>query len=235
MTNDTPNTQITARSTTEGSRRMPMLKRFRPSPAMIVACVALLAALAGTGVAAVKVLAPANSVGSLQVINQSLKRADFAPGQLPRGLRGLRGLAGPAGAAGPAGPAGAAGAAGAQGPAGASDAYSRFLNGPIAIPASLTTLATLAIPQAGNYVVFGKAYFDSGAGVTTTCRLNAAGDTDQSQAWASSTFPESVALNVVHNFAAAGTVEFQCQAATAQNANFIKITAIRLGNLSNSG
>jgi hypothetical protein len=230
----TNNTQITARSTTEGSRRMPTLKRFRPSPAMVVACVALLAALAGTGVAAVKVLAPTNSVGTLQVINGSLKRVDFAPLQLPRGLRGLRGLNGPAGPAGSAGPAGAAGAAGAQGPAGSSDAYSRFVNGPIAVPASLTTLASLTIPQGGNYVAFGKAYFDTGS-VTVTCRLNAAGDFDEAKTWASSTFPATTGLNVVHNFGGAGTVDFQCSAPSASNANFIKITAIRLGNLSNSG
>jgi len=232
------NTNISKRTTSEGSPRMPLLKRFRPSPAMVVACVALLAALAGSGVAAVRALAPANSVGTNQVINGSLRKADFAAGQLPkgpRGLRGLRGLTGPVGPAGPAGPAGAAGAAGAAGPAGPSDAYARFLNGPIAIPTTLTTLASLNIPQAGNYVIWAKSYFDAGAGVTATCRLVAGGDFDQSQAWASPTFPASLSLNVTHNYAAAGTADFQCSAPTAQNANFIKIAAIRVGNLANSG
>lgn len=100
----------------------------RPSPAMIVACIALLVALGGTSVAAVSQLAP-NSVGTPQlrngavtnpkirnnainsskVANRSLLRSDFAPGQLP---------AGPTGPQGPAGPAGPAGAAGAAGPRG---------------------------------------------------------------------------------------------------------------------
>jgi hypothetical protein len=100
----------------------------RPSPAMVVACIALLVALTGTSFAAVGALAP-NSVGTLQlkpnavtntkiknnavnsskVANRSLLRSDFAPGQLP---------AGPTGPQGPAGPAGPAGAAGAAGPAG---------------------------------------------------------------------------------------------------------------------
>lgn len=105
---------------------------------MIVACIALLVALSGTGIAAATQLAR-NSVGTPQLRNdavtnpkirnnsvtnpkirnnainsakvaaRSLLRSDFAPGQLP---------AGPTGPQGPAGPAGPAGAAGAAGPAG---------------------------------------------------------------------------------------------------------------------
>jgi hypothetical protein len=101
----------------------------RPSPAMIVACIALLVALGGTSVAAVSQLAR-NSVGTPQLRNgavtnaklrnnavnsskvaaRSLLRSDFAPGQLPAGPVGPQGPAGPAGAAGPAGPAGVIGA-----------------------------------------------------------------------------------------------------------------------------
>ena len=92
----------------------------RPSPAMVVACAALLVALSGTGMAAATQLAR-NSVGTPQLKNsavtnakiknnavnsakvaaRSLLRSDFAPGQLP---------------AGPVGPAGAGRAAGAAGP-----------------------------------------------------------------------------------------------------------------------
>lgn len=98
---------------------MRLLSR-RPSPAMIVACLALLVALTGTSVAAVSQLVPRNSVGpaqirsnavtrpkirnnavnSAKVANQSLLAVDFAVGQIPAGP------AGPAGAAGPAGPPG---------------------------------------------------------------------------------------------------------------------------------
>ena len=42
------------------------LLRHRPSPAMVVACIALLVALGGTSVAAVSALAP-NSVGTPQL------------------------------------------------------------------------------------------------------------------------------------------------------------------------
>jgi hypothetical protein len=100
----------------------------RPSPAMIVACIALLVALSGTGIAAATQVARNsvgtpqlrdgavtnpkirnNAVNSAKVAARSLLRSDFAPGQLP---------AGPTGPQGPAGPAGPAGAAGAAGPAG---------------------------------------------------------------------------------------------------------------------
>jgi len=108
----------------------------RPSPAMIVACLALLVSLGGTSVAAVSQLAR-NSVGtpqlknaavttpkiangavtnpkvannaitSAKVRNSSLTRVDFAPGQLPAGPTGPQGPAGPTGPTGARGPAGA--------------------------------------------------------------------------------------------------------------------------------
>lgn len=114
---------------------MNRLMRHRPSPAMVVACIALGVALTGTGVAAVSALAP-NSVGTAQlkpnavtaaklknanvtgakiarnavtgtkVLNGSLTAADFVASSLPKGP------AGPAGATGPAGPAGPAGTIG---------------------------------------------------------------------------------------------------------------------------
>jgi hypothetical protein len=87
---------------------------------MVVACLALLVALSGTGVSAVSQLVPRNSVGTAQlkrnavtprklapnavrtghVLNGSLLAADFKEGQIPAGPQG------PAGAQGPAGPAG---------------------------------------------------------------------------------------------------------------------------------
>jgi hypothetical protein len=95
---------------------------------MIVACLALLVALSGTGMAAATQLGR-NSVGTLQlkdsavtnakirnnavnsakVAARSLLRSDFAPGQLPAGPVGPQGPAGPTGPAGTAGPAGVVG------------------------------------------------------------------------------------------------------------------------------
>jgi hypothetical protein len=86
----------------------------RPSPAMAVACLALLVALGGTGYAAIKL--PANSVGTAQlqanavtsakVKNGSLLSADFRSGQIPRGPAGPPGAQGSQGVKGDTGPAG---------------------------------------------------------------------------------------------------------------------------------
>jgi hypothetical protein len=74
--------------------------RQRLTPATVLACLALFVALGGTSIAAVAAL-PRNSVGTVQVRNGSLLRADFKPGQIPAGARGPTGPAGPAGPAGP--------------------------------------------------------------------------------------------------------------------------------------
>jgi hypothetical protein len=106
----------------------------RPSPALIVACLALLVALGGSGYAAIA-LAP-NSVGTKQLKNnavvaskvkdRTLLRIDFKRGQLmpgPQGRSGAQGLpctAGPPGPQGPGGPQGPQGPGGPQGPPGLS-------------------------------------------------------------------------------------------------------------------
>lgn len=83
--------------------------KHRPSPAMVIAIVALIVALGGTGYAAIKL--PANSVGtaqlkkdavtSLKVKNGSLLAGDFKAGQIPAGPEGPAGSPGGAGPAGP--------------------------------------------------------------------------------------------------------------------------------------
>lgn len=110
--------------------------RLVPSPAMVVAGLALAISLGGTGYAMTSL--PRNSVDtpqlkgnavvSAKVKNGSLRAVDFAADQLPAGRAGPQGPAGPAGpkgatgaqgAAGPAGPKGDTGAQGAAGPGGA--------------------------------------------------------------------------------------------------------------------
>ena len=86
--------------------------KHRPTPATVIACIALIVALGGTGYAAVTL--PANSVGtaqlkkdavtSLKVKNHSLLIGDFKAGQIPAGSPGPAGAPGAAGPPGPAGP-----------------------------------------------------------------------------------------------------------------------------------
>ena len=90
------------------------LRRFRPSPAMVVACIALVFATTGAGYAA-GMLGP-NTVGTKQlkknavisskVKNRSLLAVDFKAGQLPRGPKGDPGAPGAPGAPGQQGPPG---------------------------------------------------------------------------------------------------------------------------------
>jgi hypothetical protein len=85
-----------------------ILRRLRPSPAMVVACTALVFAMTGAGYAA-GMLGP-NTVGTKQlkknavisskVKNRSLLAVDFKAGQLPRGAQGPQGLPGAQGAQG---------------------------------------------------------------------------------------------------------------------------------------
>ena len=99
-----------------------------PSPAMIVALIALFVALSGTSYAVVKL--PPNSVGTPQlksnavtgpkVKDGSLSASDFAAGGLPTGPKGDPGPTGPQG---PIGERGLEGAAGPEGPAGTARAY----------------------------------------------------------------------------------------------------------------
>jgi hypothetical protein len=139
----------------------------RPSPAMVVACVALLVALTGTSVAAVSQLVPRNSVGTAQlkgnavvstkVKNHSLLALDFKNGQIP------------AGPPGPPGPPGQTGAAGSPGP-GARWALVRK-DGGIVVQSGGISLA--AKPAAGTYILnFGSPI--TGKLITTTDAL--AGD-----------------------------------------------------------
>src|SRR4029079_2564393 len=79
----------------------PKRRRYVPSPAMVVACIALAVALTGTGYAITAL--PRGSVGtpqlkrgavvSAKVKDHSLLRRDFRAGQIPAGAQGPPGSA----------------------------------------------------------------------------------------------------------------------------------------------
>lgn len=234
---------------------------------MVVALVALTVALGGTSVAAVTQLA-ANSVGTSQLKNNAvttpkiknnavnaskiagnavnsakiannavtsseIKNATIQPADLSASAK----TSGPPGPAGPAGPPGLAGPAGPTGP---SNAYARFLNGPVPVDDTVATLASLSIPEAGAFVLSAKAAIGTGIllplDVTVTCTLEAGADVDQSAVTILEDSVASLPLQVVHQFTAAGTANLRCETdGPDASAAAIKITAIRVGNLVNSG
>jgi len=96
----------------------------RPSPALVISCVALLVALGGTGYATV-LQVPKNSIGPPQLkkgavtnpklANNSITTGKIRNGQLVRAdFRGGTFPPGPAGPAGPAGPTGPPGLSGVE-------------------------------------------------------------------------------------------------------------------------
>ena len=110
------------------------LSRRRPSPAMVVALIALSVSLGGTGYAALTL--PKNSIGpkqikrnavrSADIKNRGVRLADLHPAARragPQGPAGPQGVPGTAGTPGPVGPQGEKGDTGETGPAGTALAY----------------------------------------------------------------------------------------------------------------
>jgi hypothetical protein len=129
-----------------------IIRRLRPSPAMVVACIALVFAMTGAGYAA-GMLGP-NTVGTKQlkknavisskVKNRSLLAADFKAGQLPRGAQG------------PQGPQGAQGAQGIQGIQGPPGPFPDPLGPGQTVRGSFAV--TEAGAAAGNYMIDGISF-----------------------------------------------------------------------------
>jgi hypothetical protein len=110
-----------------------MKKLAPPSPALVIALVALFVALGGTGYAA-------SQVGGDHATTAAKKTKIKQGKRGPRGLRGPQGPRGPQGLAGPQGPEGARGATGPQGAAG-SPAFGMLLGRGVNVPAGTSFLA----------------------------------------------------------------------------------------------
>lgn len=225
---------------------MRAILRHRPSPAMVVACIALGVALGGTSYAAIRL--PAGSVGTKQlkksavtspkVKNNAITGADVREStlaQVPSAANATNAThATSADTATNASSATTAGTANA--------AFSTFHDASIPFPTPIGTIATLAIPAAGNYVINAKFTAFNYSGIESPndeCHLTAGADKD-SQAIDVDGLAvddgEAVALQLVHQFAAPGQVVLTCTDAGAGDvrAVFTKITAVQVAQLTNT-
>jgi hypothetical protein len=148
----------------------------------------------------------------VDVANGSLTGADLAPGTVPA-------------------------------PYGGTYAYSTYHDAAVSIQNQVSgvdpTVISLNVP-AGSYALNATTWLDNGAtAVLVRCSLAAGGDTDlkrplleASGGGASSS--QSVALQVVHTFPAAGTATLTCWSfGAATSARDTKLTAVKVDHLSN--
>jgi Collagen triple helix repeat (20 copies) len=166
--------------------------KLRPTPAGVIACVALAIALGGSAFAATGALAPKNSVGSAQVINGSLQKADLSRRAIAalHGARGARGPQGIQGAQGVQGAQGAQGAQGVQGVPGTARAYGRVSPTGMLTRSKNVTGVTQILPGPGGvYCIALAAGIDaSQAGLVATPDFN--GDSTDTGANAFQAFVE---------------------------------------------
>jgi hypothetical protein len=215
--------------------------RHAPSPAMVVASAALLIALTGTSIAAVQASVPKNSVGTAQLKNNAVTAAKIKSNAVTAAKIASNAVSSAKIASNAVTGAkvqnGSLVAADMGAGQLAGDAYARFLNGPIVVPAASTTLGSLTIPQTGSYLIWAKAYITAPLTTDVTCILQAGTDVDQSVTSLRPGAPSgAVPLMIAHNFTAAGSADFKCGESTVgAQANFIKISAIRLASLTNNG
>ena len=210
---------------------------------MLVACVALLIALGGTGIAAVGAL-PKGSVSTdairdgaittKKLANHAVTLAKLAPAAR---IPGKRGDPGPRGATGSPGPKGD------KGVTGPTDAYADTNEGPVTLPALTDVrVATVRVPAAGMYVIWAKATLHADPGHTlltsSACRLGAgqANGPANDVTWA---FVAPGALQTVtgiltQEFSQATAVNFYCVVSGVSDVSGIKLVAIKVGTLTTS-
>jgi hypothetical protein len=211
----------------------------RPSPAIVVALIAAVIAMAGTGYAASRV--PRGSVGAAQlapdavtsakVKNRKLSARDFAAGT----PGALTGPVGPSGSEGERGVGGAPGADNST--VGPSDAYASYHDAAVPVGTSATPIASLSVP-AGSYFIRAKAdaswTADSGLPSVTCTLAGGAGATDVAAASPSNIVPrQTITLQLPKTLTSAGAIGLTCQrtgTATAGLEN-VKISAVAVGEI----
>ena len=209
-----------------------MLKLHRPSPALVIACVALFIAASGGAWAATTIQTRAGATTT-------------APGKLqtkrgPRGPRGRKGPAGHPGVQGPAGPRGLPGtpglpgSPGSPGAVGPSDGFVKSQLAAVTLPAgAATSVAQLTLPAGGSYIVTAATELGNTSGIAGfgTCTLDqnlnslVSGSAEVS---ASNTFGRMITLT---DATTGGVVKLSCNPDNAATARNTVLTAVQVGTL----
>ena len=228
---------------------MRAILRHRPSPAMVVACIALGAALGGTSYAAIRL--PAGSVGtkhlkknavtSPKVKNNAITGADVRESTLAR-VPSAANATSATNATHATSADNATSASSATTAGTANAAFSTFRDAAIPLPNNIGTIATLTIPAAGSYVINAKLTAFNVSNIESpndSCDLTAGGDKDTDIFDADGLDiddAEVVALQLVHQFPAPGQAVLACTDAGAGEvqARFTRITAVQVAQLTNT-
>jgi hypothetical protein len=212
-----------------------MLKLHRPSPALVIACVALFVAASGGAWAATTIPTHAHATAPTPGKSQT-KRGPRGP----RGFRGRQGPAGHAGVQGPAGPKGVAGtpgapgAPGSPGAAGPSDGFVKSQLANVTLPAGAnTSVAQLTLPAGGSYIVTAATELGNTSGLagfvscTLVQNLNSlvSGSAEFS---AMNTFGRMITLT---DSTTGGVIKLSCNPDNAAIARNTVLTAIQVGTL----
>jgi hypothetical protein len=222
---------------------MSRMLRHRPSPAMVVACLALAIALSGTSYAAIRL--PANSVGTKQLRKNAVTSAKVKNDALTGADVNERRLGQVPSAATASNANNAAHAATADSATTANAAFSTYNDSLISLPDALGTIATLSIPAAGNYVVIAKFEAYNSAGVANTrsrCYLRAGvggADFDGVAFDVDTAFVDDEEIVVLHGtqaFNAPSQVLLVCSdyGEGSVKASLTKVTAIQVAHLTNT-
>lgn len=196
-----------------------MLRR-RPSPAMIVALVALSVALAGTAVAGVATISALDKHETKKVKKLARKQANKRITKRAPHLSVKN-----------ADTAGVANAA-----------FSTFHNDVIAFPGSLGTIGPLNIPTVGSYVINAKLWAGNLSATPSAgdrCSLSAGGDVDTQgfdTTGAAVGDQVPVPLQLVHTFTAPGSVVLSCTDGDDGDVQAFdtKITAVQVAKVTNT-
>ena len=207
---------------------MQRLRRRSPSPALVVAFIALFAAAGGGWAVAAQNAAStiracvSKKTGAVRLSSRCKRKTERTVSWNAAGRAGRTGLRGAQGPPGPAGPFAVFEADRDGGSGGAADGVEQ-------------QIATLNLP-AGTYTITGKARITrQGAGATIgSCTLAAGTDTDTANALLSQTLTvgSTVVAQVSHTFPAAGAATLTCTAIGGSwVADKAKVIAIKAGTL----